>query len=68
MSKSNAVSQPAQPLHDYFVRLFEYDHWANRFVMETMAAIEKLPASPLNRMCHLIICQQLWLSRLTDDF
>ncbi len=68
MSNSEAVSQPAEPLRDYFVRLFEYDHWANRFVMETMATISDLPAKPLNRMSHLIICQQLWLSRLTDEF
>ena len=57
-----------QPLRDYFVRLFEYDHWANQFVMEAMAAIETLPAKPLDRMSHLIVCQQLWLSRLTNDF
>jgi len=68
MSNSDAVSQPAEPLHDYFVRLFEYDHWANRFVMETMATIENLPVKPLDRMSHLIICQQLWLSRMTDEF
>ena len=68
MTNSENVSEVGDPLRDYFVRLFEYDHWANRFVMETMAAIEKLPASPLNRMSHLIICQQLWLSRMTDEF
>ena len=57
MSNSDAVSQRAEPLRDYFVRLFEYDHWANRFVMEAMATIENLPGKPLDRMSHLIICQ-----------
>ena len=68
MTNNQGVSEAREPLRDYFVRLFEYDHWANRFVMETMATIPDLPAKPLDRMSHLIICQQLWLSRMTDEF
>ena len=68
MTNNGSVSEAREPLRDYFVRLFEYDHWANQYVMETMATIETLPAKPLDRMSHLIICQQLWLSRMTDDF
>ncbi len=68
MTNDQSASEASQALRDYFVRLFEYDHWANQFVMETMATIENLPAKPLDRMSHLIICQQLWLSRLTDEF
>ena len=68
MTNHESVSEARQPMRDYFVRLFEYDHWANQFVMESMATIENLPTKPLDRMSHLVICQQLWLSRMTDDF
>ena len=68
MTNNESVPEVREPMRDYFVRLFEYDRWANRFVMETMATISDLPAKPLDRMSHLIICQQLWLSRMTDEF
>ena len=42
MTINESVLEASEPLHDYFVRLFEYDHWANRFVMEAMATISDL--------------------------
>ncbi len=68
MTNNKSVPEAREPLRDYFVRLFEYDRWANRFVMETMASIENLPVKPVDRMSHLIIRQQLWFSRMTDEF
>ena len=53
-------------LRDHLARLFEYDHWANRFVLEAMAGLADLPAKPLDRISHVVVCQQLWLSRMGD--
>ncbi len=68
MTTNQNAPEAQEPLRDYFVRLFEYDHWANQSVMATMATIEAMPPKPLDRMSHLIVCQQLWLSRMTDHF
>lgn len=49
----------------YFAQVFEHDRAANGRVLETMTALgERRPRKPLDRMSHLIICQQLWLSRM----
>jgi uncharacterized damage-inducible protein DinB len=53
--------------HRYFAKIFEHDRWANGLVLQTMAGLgEELPIKPLNRLSHLIACQRLWLSRLTE--
>lgn len=52
---------------DYFGRLFEYDRWANGLVLDAMSSLGEPPRKPLDRLSHLIVCQRLWLSRMTDD-
>lgn len=50
----------------YFAHLFEYDRWANRRVLETMATLgDRLPQRPVDRLSHLLICQELWIARLS---
>jgi len=66
-----AAAPPAATFtfRDYFARLFEHDRWANGLVLSAMTGLgETLPPKPLGRLSHLIICQQLWLSRLADEF
>ncbi len=59
---------PATGFREYFAGVFTYDRWANTLVLDAMAGLgEHLPPKPLDRMSHLTICQQLWLSRMTDD-
>ena len=51
---------------DYYARLFAYDRWANRRVLETMASLgSRLPQRPVDRLNHLLICQTLWIARMT---
>ena len=61
--------ETAATFRAYFAKIFEHDRWANGVVFDSMTKLgETLPQKPLDRLSHLIICQQLWLSRLTDDF
>ena len=69
MTRTAAAPPATFTFRDYFARLFEHDRWANGLVLNAMGGLgERLPSKPLGRLSHLIICQQLWLSRMTDDF
>ena len=50
----------------HFLRMFVYDHWANR---ECLAAIGKTNSSPetLRRMGHILSAEKLWLERLRSE-
>ncbi len=50
----------------YFSRLFEYDRWANRRVLAAMESLgDRLPQRSVDRLSHLLICQELWIARLS---
>lgn len=50
----------------YFARLFEYDRWANRRVLDAMGSLgDRLPQRSVDRLSHLLICQELWTARLS---
>ncbi len=69
MTEQPATLEAAATFRDYFSRIFEHDRWANGVVFDNMTNLgEALPQKPLGRLSHLIACQQLWLSRLTDDY
>ncbi len=51
---------------DYFTRLFEYDLWANGRVLDAMRSLgDRLPAKPVDRLSHVLICQEMWVGRMT---
>lgn len=59
---SSAASVPS--FAAYFARLFEYDRWANRRVLEAMESLDdRLPTKPVDRLSHLLICQKMWNQR-----
>lgn len=69
MTENHAAFVTNATFRAYFAKIFEHDRWANGVVFEVMANLgDALPEKPLDRLSHLIICQRLWLSRLTDDF
>lgn len=69
MNEQHAAQETAATFRACFSRIFEHDRWANGVVFEYMTNLgEALNQKTLDRLSHLIICQQLWLSRLTDDF
>jgi len=45
-------------------RLFDYDHWANREALASLAAAGPPPPAALKRMAHIVAAEALWLSRL----
>lgn len=69
MTEHHAALDTTATFRAYFSRIFEHDRWANGVVFDSMTNLgEALPQKSLDRLSHLIICQQLWLSRLTDNF
>ena len=52
-------------LTDSLAAMFEFDQHINATVLDAMATLgDALPKKPLARMCHIIICKQLWLARM----
>ena len=49
---------------EHFRRLFAYDEWANREVVNALRDAGSLPARPLKLMGHLLSAERLWLERL----
>jgi len=45
-------------------RLFEYDYWANREALASLAAAGSPPPAALKRMAHIVAAEVLWLARL----
>ncbi|RMH23876.1 MAG: hypothetical protein D6693_10590 [Planctomycetota bacterium] len=64
---ARATAPSVQPtFSEYFARLFEYDRWANRRVLDAMRSLgTRLPAKPLDRLSHLLVCQKMWVGRIT---
>lgn len=49
----------------YFVRLYEYDRWANGLLLDALDGLgDVVPAKAINRMSHLVACQRLWMARM----
>jgi uncharacterized damage-inducible protein DinB len=49
---------------DYFLRMFVYDHWANREHVSAMRAAVNVTGHTLGRMAHILSAQKLWLERI----
>jgi uncharacterized damage-inducible protein DinB len=50
-----------------FVRMFSYDHWANRECLRAMRESKMLPATTLGRLAHILSAERLWLERLRQQ-
>ena len=49
-------------MKDHFIRLFEYDRYANQIILDTIIKANS-PEKPVKFMAHLLAAQQVWLSR-----
>jgi uncharacterized damage-inducible protein DinB len=47
-----------------FLRMFAYDHWANRECLASMRAAGSVSADTIGRMAHILSAQKLWLERI----
>ncbi len=50
-------------MNDHFLRLFKYDHWANRECLSALTAGSH-PPKVLRLIAHTVSAQKLWLERL----
>ena len=50
-------------MKEYFIRLFEYDIYANQIILETIIKVNN-PEKPVKLMAHLLAAQQVWLNRV----
>jgi uncharacterized damage-inducible protein DinB len=51
----------------YFLRLFAYDHWANRECLAAMNGASSASSNTLGRLAHILSAQKLWLERLRRE-
>jgi len=49
-------------MKEYFIRLFEYDRYANQIILDTIIKANN-PEKPVKFMAHLLAAQQVWLNR-----
>jgi uncharacterized damage-inducible protein DinB len=49
---------------EYFLKMFNYDHWANRECLNALRAITPQPPKVLRLLAHILSAQKLWLERL----
>jgi uncharacterized damage-inducible protein DinB len=47
-----------------FLRMFNYDHWANRECLTAMRAAGPASADTIGRMAHILSAKKLWLERI----
>lgn len=50
--------------NDELLRMFAYDHWANRECLAAMKAAGLGSADIVGRMAHILSAQKLWLERM----
>ncbi len=54
-----------------FIRLFAYDHWANRECLAAMRAAPSVSAdassNTVGRMAHILSAEKLWLQRILQQ-
>lgn len=51
----------------YFSRLFSYDNWANREVLDSFRAAKNSPARAMKLLAHVLSAERLWLERLQQQ-
>jgi uncharacterized damage-inducible protein DinB len=51
----------------YIARLFTYDHWANREIVDCLSRLERPPERSLNLLAHILSAERLWLERLQQQ-
>lgn len=53
-------------MKNHFIKLFNYDHFENRLILETIVSVGA-PEKPVKLMAHLLAAQQIWLSRCKGE-
>ena len=51
----------------YLQRLFKYNDWANKETLQSLQESDRLPASSLKRMAHILAAEHVWFQRLRSE-
>ena len=51
-------------MNAHFTRLFTYNDWANKLVLDTLESIDTWPPMTAERMSHILVAQELWHARI----
>ncbi|GAA4410629.1 hypothetical protein GCM10023187_35440 [Nibrella viscosa] len=54
-------------MKNYLIQLLEYEHWANRSVIDALEMVESPPARAVQLMGHILSSQQVWMGRFTGE-
>jgi uncharacterized damage-inducible protein DinB len=49
---------------EYFLKMFNYDHWANHEFLTALRTASPVPPKALRFVAHTLAAQKLWLERL----
>jgi uncharacterized damage-inducible protein DinB len=52
---------------EHLRRLFAYDEWANREVLESLRPAEPVPARSLKLLAHILSAERLWWERIEQQ-
>lgn len=52
-------------MNAHFTRLFTYNDWANKLVLDSLASIDPWPDRTSERLSHILVAQNLWYARVT---
>jgi uncharacterized damage-inducible protein DinB len=52
---------------DDFLRMFAYDHWANRECLAAMGADGSAASGAVKRIAHILSAEKLWLERIRGE-
>jgi uncharacterized damage-inducible protein DinB len=58
------MSIEAAAMIEYIQRLFSYDDWANREVLDSLQALKVAPARSVKLLAHILSAEKLWYERL----
>jgi len=50
-----------------FLRMFAYDHWANRECLRAMSASGSASNGIVGRLAHILAAEKLWLDRIRQE-
>jgi uncharacterized damage-inducible protein DinB len=53
-------------MKDYFIRLFEYDRYANQIILDTMIKTNN-PEKTVKLMAHMLAAQEVWINRCKEQ-
>jgi uncharacterized damage-inducible protein DinB len=51
----------------YYIKLLEYEHWANAQIIGAIESLETPPEKVLSLMSHILNAQMIWFTRVAND-